>query len=141
MFTSKYTLNTFKPFSVGFDNFYKTFEHFDQFFEEGFNTKFPPHDIVAVTDEKFRIDVALAGYSKEQISIELDSNVLTIKSAKKEKDTSEKASYKGITTKSFSKTFTLADDVSVNSATMENGMLSIHLTKATKPATKTIAII
>ena len=135
-----FTVKTFKPFSVGFDNFYKTFEHFDQFFEDDFNVKFPPHDIIELADNKFRIDVALAGYTKDQLSIELDSNVLTVKSIKKDKTTTEKSAYKGITTKSFSKTFTLADDVSITSATMENGMLSIHLTKLTKPATKTIEI-
>ena len=73
--------------------------------------------------------MALAGFDKKDITVEVADGVLTIKSIK-DKDTGatdEYTLYKGISKRNFTRKFTLADDIVVNDAVLENGMLSISL--------------
>ena len=90
---------------------------------------FPPYNIQKTEDFKFEIEMALAGFDKKDISVEVAEGVLTIKSIK-DKDTGatdEFTLYKGISKRNFTRKFTLADDIVVNDAKLENGMLTISL--------------
>ena len=75
--------NQLRPVSVGFDNM---FDHFEKMFEDDFfNTptvNYPPYNIVKTGENKYDVEVALAGYSKKDINIEYADNLLTIKSVK-----------------------------------------------------------
>ena len=124
--------NQLRPVSVGFDNM---FDHFEKMFEDDFfNTptvNYPPYNIVKTGENKYDVEVALAGYSKKDINIEYADNLLTIKSVKDnntlKKDLDDGILHKGISKRFFSKTFTIADDTEVKSAELKDGLLKVSL--------------
>ena len=122
-----FDFNTVTPYAVGFDR------QFDRLWDyathQAESSGFPPYNIQKTEDYKFVIEMALAGFDKKDISVEVTDGVLTIKSIK-DKDTGatdEYTLYKGISMRNFTRKFTLADDIVVNDAVLENGMLSISL--------------
>ena len=122
-----FDFNTVTPYAVGFDR------QFDRLWDyathQAESSGFPPYNIQKTEDFKFEIEMALAGFDKKDISVEVAEVVLTIKSIK-DKDTGatdEFTLYKGISKRNFTRKFTLADDIVVNDAKLENGMLTISL--------------
>ena len=117
--------NRLTPHTVGFDSL------FDRLFDTDFHTTsggFPPYNIVKNDDYNYQIEMALAGYSKKDIDIELKEGTLSISSKKIEADTDEiTLIHKGISHRSFKRSFTLSDEMKVKGAKMENGMLFIAL--------------
>ena len=137
--------NQLRPISVGFDNI---FDHFEKMFDDDVfrvpQVNYPPYNIVKTGSYTYDIEVALAGYSKKDISVEYADGVLTIKSIKEEKSDDKKDGviHKGIAKRYFSKSFTIADDVKIESAELKDGLLKISLMKIVpegkKPKTITI---
>ena len=121
-----------RPVSIGFDNL---FDHFENFFDEYDNVRssltanFPFYNIVKKEDNKFDIEVALAGYDKKDIVVEYEDNLLRIKSVKETKSDKEKDGviHQGIAKRYFSKAFTIADDVEIEGAELKNGLLKVSL--------------
>ena len=131
--TSLSLFNKLRPFSIGFDN---AFDSWDRFFTEdfhlhpGLNSTFPAYDIIKKNDHQYQIQLALAGFSKDDIEVESKENMLTIKSAdKKEETVTEDGDivHKGIAKRHFERTFTIADDTVVKSAELKDGLLRIDL--------------
>ena len=116
-----------KTYSIGFDRM------FDRLFDDSFvttTTNYPPYNIVKVSDTDYAIQIAVAGFGKDDIEIETKENILTIKSKDKEKgELVDETEYlhKGISNRSFTRSFTIADDVVVKGATFENGLLNVEL--------------
>ena len=119
--------NHMTPYAVGFD---RTFDRlFDYVTHQAESTGYPPYNIQKTEDYKFEIEMALAGFDKKDIEIEVADGVLTVKSVK-DKDTGatdEYTLYKGISQRNFTRKFTLADDIVVKGAELKNGMLTINL--------------
>ena len=119
--------NHMTPYAVGFD---RTFDRlFDYVTHQAESTGFPPYNIQKTEDYKFEIEMALAGFDKKDIEIEVAEGVLTVKSLK-DKDTGatdDYTLYKGISQRNFTRKFTLADDIVVKGAELKNGMLTINL--------------
>ena len=123
-----------RPVSIGFDNL---FDHFENLFDDYDNVRssltanFPFYNIVKKEANKFDIEVALAGYDKKDIAVEYADNILTLKSVKETKADKEKDGviHQGIAKRSFSKVFTIADDVEIKGAELKNGLLKISLEK------------
>ena len=119
-----FDFNTVTPYAVGFDR------QFDRLWDyathQAESSGFPPYNIQKVEDFKYNIEMALAGFSKEDIEVEVADGVLSIKSIK-ETDGKENNLYHGIAIRQFTRKFTLADDIVVNDAKLENGMLTISL--------------
>jgi len=90
---------------------------------------YPPYNIVKTGTYTYNIEVALAGYSKKDISVEYADGLLTVKSIKEEKSDDEKDGviHKGIAKRYFSKVFTIADDVKIEEAELKDGLLQIYL--------------
>ena len=121
-----------RPVSIGFDNIFDHFENFfddDQSFHTSLTSTFPFYNIVKKGDNKFDIEVALAGYDKKDISVEYEDNLLRIKSVKETKSDKEKDGviHQGIAKRFFSKSFTIADDVEIDGAELKNGLLKVSL--------------
>ena len=121
--------NSLKPFSVGFDSI---FEEFDRMLDstERYNSNYPPYNICKLNDNDYKIEVALAGYSKDDIEIELKDNTLTVRNKINEKvvnDESNGVIHKGISTRQFERSFTISEDIKVKNADLKNGLLSIDL--------------
>jgi len=107
---------------IGFDDLFMRFKELEKP-----QTGFPPYDIIRVSDEKFVIKLAVAGYKKENISVVLDAGKLTISGTSKSDELPVKYEYKGIAERDFIRKFTLADTVEVERVTLSDGMLYVNL--------------
>ena len=117
--------NQLRPHTIGYDSIFDNFN--DMFESSGLQTNYPPYDIIKHSDTKYDIQLALAGYSKEDINVEVKENTLTIKSVKKDEDDKVKILHRGIAKRYFERHYTIADDVKVNSAELKNGLLIVSL--------------
>ena len=123
--------NSLRPFSVGFDSM---FEEFDRMLEstERYNSNYPPYNIHKLSETDYKIEIALAGYSKDDIELELKENTLTVRNKAKEKVINENGNgngviHKGISTRQFERSFTISEDIKVKNAELKNGLLNIDL--------------
>ena len=116
--------NKFLPYSVGFDNL------FDRLFDMDLDSSnsYPPYNISKVDENNYVIEMALAGFNKADLEIELTSGELTIKSKKKDElEKNLNLIHQGISQRSFVRKFTLSDEILVKNAEMKDGMLIISL--------------
>ena len=113
-------------FSVGFDSIFDRFFDMDTTRDSGY----PPYNIRKINEAQYVIEIALAGFSKDDIEIELTEGNLAVRS-KKEEETNGEDSFvhKGIAKRSFLRSWTLSDDIIVKGADLKDGMLIINLEK------------
>ena len=122
--------NQLRPVTVGFDN---VFDHFERMFEDDVfrapTVNFPPYNIVKTGDYTYDVELALAGFSKEDITVDYADNMLSVKSVKNtdENKDDDGVLHRGISKRYFSKSFTIADDVEVKGAELKDGLLKISL--------------
>ena len=118
-----YTWEQFTPFTLGLD---ETFSRLEAF--AGSGTNYPPYNIYNGSNSRTILEVALAGFSQGDISVETERNVLTISANKSSKE-EKKYSHKGISTRSFSRNWQLGDDVEIEKVEFINGLLTVILVK------------
>ena len=120
--------NDLRPFSVGFDDL---FDHFNNTLEYTVKqpTSYPPYNINKVDDLNYQIEMALAGFNRNDIEIKSALSQLTIKSVENDDKDEKETLHRGISKRKFSRTFTLAEDIKVNGAELKDGMLLIDLEK------------
>ena len=119
----------FKPFSVGFDNLFDDFDKMLSFNSASIN-HYPPYNIRKVNDTDYVIELAVAGFGKKDIEVKSVENTLTIKSKDKKEevlDKDEDILHRGISQRSFTRSFTVAEDVVVKGADLKDGLLSVKL--------------
>ena len=116
--------NQLTPYAVGFDRQFNRLN--DYVAHQQTSTGFPPYNIRKEGDLNHVIEMALAGFSKDDIEVEVAQGVLTIRSMKENTD-DEATVHRGISYRKFDRKFTLADDIVVNNAKLENGLLTISL--------------
>ena len=126
-------LNQLTPYAVGFDRVFDQLNAYAA--NNATSTGFPPYNIRKGGEYTFVIDMALAGFSKKDIEIEVTEGLLTVRSIK-ENDENDSNIYRGISYRKFNRKFTLADDIVVNDASLENGMLEITLERIVPDAKK-----
>lgn len=119
-------INHLTPFAVGFD---RVFDRLVEFPQTHAATGFPPYNIRKnKTEDKFFIELALAGLNEDDVEIEVKEDVLTVRSTWDEKPEDDTILlHKGISHKKFTRSFTLADDLKVIGANFKNGLLVIAL--------------
>ena len=128
--------NQLRPLSVGFDD---VFDHFESMFDyDTINiSNYPPYNIVKTGDNKYDVEVALAGFNKKDINVSVENGMLTIESKEdKSKDKDGEVIHKGISKRYFKKSFTISDDVEVKGAELKDGMLRISMEKIIPEAKK-----
>jgi len=119
----------FKPFSVGFDNLFDDFDRIYKFNSDSIN-HYPPYNIRKINDTDYVIELAIAGFGKKDIEVKSQENTLTIKSKDKKEEVSDKDEsilHRGISQRSFKRSFTIAEDVVVKGADLKDGLLSVKL--------------
>ena len=121
--------NQLTPYAVGFD---RVFDQLNRYVDNNAtSTGFPPYNIRKEGDYNYVIELALAGFGKDDIEVEVADSTLSIRSTKKPLDedvsSNEDTVYRGISYRKFERKFTLAEDVVVNEAKLENGMLILEL--------------
>ena len=119
--------NLLTPYAVGFDRVFDRLDHYVANQSHMTPTGFPPYNIRRDGDYKYVIEMALAGMSKDDLEVQVADQNLTVRSKEKKPEEDGELLHRGISYRQFSRSWTLADEVVVNDAKMENGMLLIHL--------------
>ena len=116
--------NKLTPYAVGFD---RVFDNLNRYVDNNMSsTGFPPYNIRKEGDYNYVIEMALAGFGKKDIEVEVADGTLSIRSVK-ENNEDDSTVYRGISSRRFERKFTMADDIVVNDAKLENGMLMVNL--------------
>lgn len=97
---------------------------------------YPPYNIELLGENEYRITMAVAGFSREELTIHSEQNSLTIKGAKQADDDEKTYLYQGIAARGFERRFQLADHVNVVKANLENGLLHVDLVREIPEAMK-----
>ena len=122
-----------RPFTVWFDDMFNHFDHMVDHLPHMTANNYPPYNIVKTGSLSYDIEVALAGYSKKDVSVNYEDNVLKIESVKskeeKEVEDNDGVLHKGIAKRNFMKHFTIADDMEVKGAELKDGLLKVSLEK------------
>ena len=127
-------LNRFGRSLIGFEPTFRRLSNAESLDNGGY----PPYNLERISDQEYRITLAVAGFSMNELDITLADNKLTVAG-----DTSDRKNtsgsnwiHKGIAERTFTRTFVLADHVVVNNAALEHGLLTIDLTREVPEALK-----
>lgn len=125
----------FAPFrrsTIGFDRLFDLLESNNN---GSAGENYPPFDLVKVDDNHYRIDLAVAGFKKNEVEITAQQNQLVV-TGKKGDDNGSEYIHRGIATHSFERRFGLADHIQVTGADMKDGLLSVELVREVPEAMK-----
>ena len=120
--------NSLRPFSIGFDDMFDQFENMLGNGALTMQSNYPPYNIRKAGSDNYAIEVALAGFNKNDVEVEFEDNLLTVRTKqinKSQENTNEEIIHKGISQRQFARSFTIADDVKVNDAELKDGLLTI----------------
>jgi molecular chaperone IbpA len=120
--TEKY-LSAIQRNSIGLDEW---FRKFDTAFET--HTNYPPYNLIKESDTQFRLEIALAGYKKEDIEVITELNRLFIKAGKVDED-SDQYIHRGMAKRAFTRSWALSDDVVVGDVSFVDGLLSVNISR------------
>ena len=124
--------NSLRPFSIGFDDMFDQFESMLGNGSLAVQSNYPPYNIRKVGKDKYAIEVAVAGFNKDDVEVEFEDKLLTVRTKKVSKTVEKDGDeiiHKGISQRSFSRSFTIADDVKVSGAELKDGLLTINCEK------------
>jgi molecular chaperone IbpA len=125
--TNTFTINTwdaYTPFNIGLENIFNRLDAMS-----GHNTNYPPYNIIKNDNANYEIEVALAGFKSDEIEVSTEQNILRVASTVEKRDSERTYVHKGLSKRSFTHTWQLADDVRVSSIDFADGLLSISLEK------------
>lgn len=124
------------PLMLGFDQFERTLDRIAKNAGEGY----PPYNIEQIGDEGLRITLAVAGFTEEDLSVQVEDNQLVIR-GRQQDDKSRVYLHRGIAARQFQRSFVLAEGIEVVGAALDNGLLNIDLTRLLpEPKVRTIKI-
>lgn len=111
----------------------KAFLGFDHIFDEleristHANDSYPPHNVVKMEEHKYTVELAVAGFARDDLNIEVKDHVLTIKGNRERRRPEEQYVHRGISTRTFMKSFRLSEYTEVTGADLNDGILAILL--------------
>ena len=109
--------------SIGLDNY------FDDFFKIQTPSNYPPYNLVQLNNHESRLEVALAGFKKDEVKVYTEFGKLHVEGIKEEKEADGEYQHRGLAQRSFNRTWTLSEDCEVRQVVFEDGLLSIELNK------------
>ena len=118
---------------IGFD---QIFNDFDTRFANQLNSSYPPYNIIQLEADSYEIQVAVAGFSKDEITVEVDQNQLMIKGSSEKDQTAVQYLHRGLAARNFHRSFTLAEYMEVGEAEIVNGVLSVKIKRIIPEALK-----
>lgn len=134
---SAFDFAPYRRSAVGFDQLFDMIEN-STFGSNGEN--YPPFDLIKLDDNRYRIELAVAGFSRDDIEITAQQNVLIIRGRKPDEDDSHYV-HRGIANRAFERRFALADYIEVRDAELKDGMLSVELEREIPEAMKPRKIV
>jgi molecular chaperone IbpA len=120
---------------LGFDSL---FDNFEQRFANQINNNYPPYNILKHNDDSYEIQLAVTGFDKDEITVEIDQNNLIVKGKRKETEESIDTLYlhRGLAARDFTRTWTLAEHMEVGEGRIKNGVLTIELNRVVPESLK-----
>ena len=110
--------------SIGMD------EYFDRLFNvHESSTNYPPYNLIQVSNVESRLELALAGFKKEEVNVYTEYGKLFVEGQKESKEDTTSYVHRGMAQRSFTRAWTLSDDTEIRSVTFEDGLLSVELGK------------
>ena len=119
-----YNWETYTPHSIGLDETFRRLEAL-----AGNGSSYPPYNVVNGDDGRTVLEVALAGFTSEEIEVSTERHVLTVSATKSKEEKERKYQHRGISQRSFARNWQMADDVEVESVDFKDGLLSVVLRK------------
>lgn len=113
-------------FSVGFDSIFDELRRLSAIQSQ---TNYPPYNVIKHSDDNYTIEMAVAGFTEDDITVELSKNVLSISGEKTVEQVVGEYAHQGISSRSFSRQWPVAEYVEVVSAVLKNGILSVNLVR------------
>ena len=104
-------------------------DYFDRIFALNETTNYPPYNLVQVNNVESRLEIALAGFKKEEVNVYTEFGKLFIEGQKEDTESQTTYAHRGIAQRSFTRSWTLSDDTEVRSVNFEDGLLTIELGK------------
>ena len=114
----------FKNMTVGFDDIFDQLSSMSKYVNDIPN--YPPYNIKKVGKDKYQLDMALAGFTKEDVKVETGDNVLTISASSSDKE-DDSFVHKGIAKRAFKRQWTLAEHLEVGDAKLKDGVLTVDM--------------
>lgn len=121
----RFDTNALNRVLVGFDRLFDDIEHR---YANQIQSNYPPYNILKTGEDTYEIQIAVSGFTKDEISVEVDQNHLIIKGERlREDDDSVQYLYRGLAARDFTKVFPLADHMEVDTGSVKNGILTVHI--------------
>ena len=130
---SRFDLTPLYRTAIGFDRLASMMENANN---SSSNNGYPPYNIELLSEDHYRISMAVAGFAQADLEITSHENTLTVKGTKEQSELQRNYLYQGIAERGFERRFQLADHVQVTGADMENGLLHIDLVRDVPEAAK-----
>jgi molecular chaperone IbpA len=119
---------------VGFD---RIFDDMERRFATQVTSNYPPYNIAKVGDNRYQIDIAVTGFTREEVAVTIEANELTIRGERKrDDDAAIEYLHRGLALRDFERTFTLAEHMKVRGASVQNGILHIEIEREIPEALK-----
>ena len=121
--------NSLRPFSIGFDDMFDQFENMLGNGAITMQSNYPPYNLVQLNNHESRLEVALAGFKKEEVKVFTEFGKLHVEGIKEDKETDAEYQHRGLAQRSFKRSWTLSEDCEVRQVVFEDGLLSVELGK------------
>lgn len=119
---------------LGFD---ELFNNVEARFANQINNTYPPYNVIKHSDDSYELEIAVTGFEKDEISVEIDQNQLIVKGQRKETDAEEPVyQHRGLASRDFTRSWTLAEHMEVKDGTIKNGVLTIGIKRNVPEALK-----
>jgi molecular chaperone IbpA len=130
----RFDTNSLNRALLGFDSL---FDNFEQRFANQINSSYPPYNILKNTEDSYELEIAVTGFDPEEITVEIDQNQLIVKGERVPiENTETEYLHRGLATRSFTRSWTLAEHMIVGEGRIKNGVLTIELTREVPEALK-----
>jgi molecular chaperone IbpA len=130
----RFDTNALNRALLGFDTMFNDFEHR---FANQINSNYPPYNILKRDENSYEIQIAVTGFDKDEVTVEIDQNNLIVRAERKATETTEcEYLHRGLASRSFERSWTLAEYVEVGEGSIKNGVLTIDLKRIVPEALK-----
>lgn len=130
----RFDTNALNKALLGFDSL---FDNFEQRFANQINNNYPPYNILKHSDDSYELEIAVTGFMPEEVTVEIDQNQLIVKGERKRnEDADAQYIHRGLATRDFTRTWTLAEHMEVGQGRIKNGVLTIELKRVVPEALK-----
>jgi len=130
----RFDTNALNRALLGFDTMFNDIEHR---YANQLKDNYPPYNIVKHNDDTYEIEIAVTGFSKDEVTVEIDQNQLIVKGVRdKSSDVTAEFLHRGLALRDFTRSWTLAEHMEVGDGTIKNGVLTIELKRVVPDALK-----